>query len=457
MNQIPSILRGIIARSYTRSLAKQGALTLLALLPGLLLNAQVEDVLVLDFNNAVFGANWISAGDPAQFVSSPVDGNGLRLLPVEMQSVQVSTAPYYPVVIIPIPGGYSTEHCYQLEASCYPDLPIPGISQCGLATIGWFDGVNFYNAPHALSFGADPFNFGITPWQLGGPPTNAGTFAVALRAQIGPEDIEMGAIFDNVIVRRKPYGASLSMLTFVLDGAYDAGLGRMRDILRQQGLIPLVEPNTAMGYPQVGGGGEVATGFWLNLTFFSVHRAVDWVRVELRAANDPTQLVASGQFVLWSNGRLRQPDNGLDVVMKAPPGNYYVVVRHRNHLAAMTAAPVFLSSNLGTSTVLDLSLSATATYGTNARRSAGGLMTLWSGDVTVNGEVKYTGSGNDRDPILQAIGGMVPTNAVTGQYRVEDVNLDDVVRYTGTNNDRDIILQTIGGVVPTAIRIQQLP
>ena len=26
-----------------------------------------------------------------------------------------------------------------------------------------------------------------------------------------------------------------------------------------------------------------------------------------------------------------------------------------------------------------------------------------------------------------------------------------------TNNDRDIILQTIGGVVPTATRIQQLP
>jgi hypothetical protein len=26
-----------------------------------------------------------------------------------------------------------------------------------------------------------------------------------------------------------------------------------------------------------------------------------------------------------------------------------------------------------------------------------------------------------------------------------------------TNNDRDIILQTIGGVVPTAVRVQQLP
>jgi hypothetical protein len=32
-----------------------------------------------------------------------------------------------------------------------------------------------------------------------------------------------------------------------------------------------------------------------------------------------------------------------------------------------------------------------------------------------------------------------------------------VVSYTGANNDRDLILQTIGGVVPTATRLQQLP
>jgi hypothetical protein len=32
-----------------------------------------------------------------------------------------------------------------------------------------------------------------------------------------------------------------------------------------------------------------------------------------------------------------------------------------------------------------------------------------------------------------------------------------VVKYAGANNDRDIILQTIGGTVPTAVRVQQLP
>jgi hypothetical protein len=70
--------------------------------------------------------------------------------------------------------------------------------------------------------------------------------------------------------------------------------------------------------------------------------------------------------------------------------------------------------------------------------------------------LSYTGSGNDRDPILVRIGGIVPTNAVTG-YHPEDINLDGSVRYTGSANDRDIILQNIGGVVPTNTRLEQLP
>ena len=71
--------------------------------------------------------------------------------------------------------------------------------------------------------------------------------------------------------------------------------------------------------------------------------------------------------------------------------------------------------------------------------------------------MKYAGGGNDRDPILTAIGGAVPTATITGQNRAEDVNLDGQVKYAGSANDRDIILQNIGGSVPTATRTQQLP
>jgi hypothetical protein len=83
-------------------------------------------------------------------------------------------------------------------------------------------------------------------------------------------------------------------------------------------------------------------------------------------------------------------------------------------------------------------------------------MTLWSGNVERNTDLKYVGELNDRDPILTAIGGAVPTNTVTG-YRREDINLDGVVKYVGEANDRDPILQNIGGSIPTNVRLEQLP
>ncbi|HPF91795.1 MAG TPA: hypothetical protein PLL57_14130 [Flavobacteriales bacterium] len=65
----------------------------------------------------------------------------------------------------------------------------------------------------------------------------------------------------------------------------------------------------------------------------------------------------------------------------------------------MTFAPVALGD---APFDLDFTLASTATYGTEARKDINGTQVLWSGDVTFNGQVKYTGAGNDRDPILQA-------------------------------------------------------
>lgn len=53
-------------------------------------------------------------------------------------------------------------------------------------------------------------------------------------------------------------------------------------------------------------------------------------------------------------------------------------------------------------------------------------------------------------------GDVQPTNVVSGFF-MEHVNMDGDVKYTGTANDRDLILQTIGGVVPTAVRVEQIP
>ncbi|MBK6755573.1 MAG: hypothetical protein IPG69_18775 [Flavobacteriales bacterium] len=51
----------------------------------------------------------------------------------------------------------------------------------------------------------------------------------------------------------------------------------------------------------------------------------------------------------------------------------------------------------------------------------------------------------------------MPTNTLSGQYRREDINMNGQVKYAGSANDRDILLQNIGGSVPTATRNAQLP
>ena len=83
-------------------------------------------------------------------------------------------------------------------------------------------------------------------------------------------------------------------------------------------------------------------------------------------------------------------------------------------------------------------------------------MVLWAGDATHNGAIKYTGSANDRDPILLKVGSTTPNNTTSG-YFTEDVNMDGSVKYTGATNDRDPILVNVGSTTPNGSRAQQLP
>jgi hypothetical protein len=110
-----------------------------------------------------------------------------------------------------------------------------------------------------------------------------------------------------------------------------------------------------------------------------------------------------------------------------------------------------------TPVLLDLSNGAVALYGgASATKPIAGVRTLFAGDVNGDGTVRYTGLGNDRDLILQRVGGTVPTNTWAG-YSGTDVNMDGVALYTGGGNDRDPILFNIGGSAVTATRSASLP
>ncbi|MCB0763530.1 MAG: hypothetical protein KDB84_02415 [Flavobacteriales bacterium] len=180
---------------------------------------------------------------------------------------------------------------------------------------------------------------------------------------------------------------------------------------------------------------------------------VDWVWLELLSNADTATVLSSRPGLLHSNASVTTGDGVSPIDFAVGAGTYFLRVRHRNHLAVTVSDPI----SLGAEPILvDLTSPTTNTFGTDAQMEVNGVRMLWPGDVNGNGQVKYTGAGNDRDLILQAVGGSTPTNTAAG-YLPADVNMDGIVKYTGANNDRDVILQTIGGSVPTAVRTVQGP
>ena len=260
---------------------------------------------------------------------------------------------------------------------------------------------------------------------------------------------------EGTIFRLTPISAPDEVLLdakLFLEGPLDAGSGLMDDHLRTLGDFPLSEPYSGMGLPQMaGGGGESIDPAVLATT--GNNAVVDWVRVELRSAADPTLLIASRQALLQRDGDIVMADGSTSLSFGVPPGDHHVAFVHRNHLPVLTATPITLSA---TTTTIDMRTTTTPTYGTDARKTMGVWAALWAGDVSGDEEVSYAGTGNDRDRILLAIGGTSPT-MVTSGYHVEDVNMDGMVRYTGHENDRDPILANIGGVIPTNVKPAEMP
>ena len=245
--------------------------------------------------------------------------------------------------------------------------------------------------------------------------------------------------------------STLSLRMF-LGGAYRASIGLMRDNLRQQGLLPNLQPYAIPFFPPANGVGAWAMPQHL-LAVEGEEAVVDWVFLELISAADSSTVAATRVGILHRNGWVTSADGHSPIDFSAGAGSYFLRVRHRNHLGVTTSQPITLGPS---TTTVDLTDPATPTFGTDAQMEVNGVRMLWPGDANTDGAVKYFGPYNDRDKILVAIGGSVPTATVTG-YRAEDVNLDGTVKYSGPANDRDIILQTIGGTVPTAVRVEQRP
>lgn len=238
----------------------------------------------------------------------------------------------------------------------------------------------------------------------------------------------------------------------MLEGPFDQNTGLMHDSLRTRGFLPATEPYTALGLPAINAPtvGAVSAG---TMAFSGNNALVDWVVVELRDAVQHSVVKARTFGLVQRDGDIVATDGVSPLQFSAAVDDYHIAVRHRTHLGAMTTNSLRVSIAEKT---YDLTNGSQAMAGTDAQKIIGAVHLLWTGNAVADAQLKYTGTTNDRDPILVAVGGTLPTNTVSG-YLPTDVNMDGMVKYTGTGNDRDPILVNVGGTVPTNVRAEQLP
>jgi hypothetical protein len=166
--------------------------------------------------------------------------------------------------------------------------------------------------------------------------------------------------------------------------------------------------------------------------------AVDWIEVELRSAPGTVDksysfFVDNGGNVLNTNGVVGTKLTGI------VKGSYYVALRHRNHLGAMTLNPINFTTG-GPSYAFNFT-TGSGIWGSDAMQDmGGGVYALWAGDANGDGKVIYQGADNDPTPVGNTVSddpgntGNSFTYIVNG-YLNTDINMDGQVIYQGAGND----------------------
>ncbi len=223
----------------------------------------------------------------------------------------------------------------------------------------------------------------------------------------------------------------------------NGGGGLMRDELRTKDLLPTTEPYEDYEYlNHVGeGGGETIDPNLLNTS--GSDAIVDWVLVELRSAVRADSLVATRSAILQRDGDIVDIDGVSNITFpNLPSDNYYVAIRHRNHLGIITANPQFLSP---TPTELDFTNTSASVYGTQPMADLNGERLMWAGDLNQDRQAVYQGPGTDIFDLflkimLDSLNNELLVNFVTIGYYSQDLDLDGKVIYQGPDNDRSKLL-----------------
>lgn len=286
---------------------------------------------------------------------------------------------------------------------------------------------------------------------------------------------------DTAIVRVNVITDDLYLIGRVyLQGAYDATSGLMTDVLRNSNYLPTTEPysaapyNTSFTHANLGGG-ETTTPAVLAVT--GPNAIVDWVFIELRDKNNNNNVMATRAALLQRDGDIVDMDGTSAVKFSSLADNqYFVAIRHRNHLGVMSANSVILTPTgtvvdftNGTVTEFSFGIQNGINYTTLAQKDLNpGVRGLHAGNAANDNKVKYQGVNSDRNRILFELLNFPGNTFFEYNYNFAfgyfsgDVNMDGQIKYQGSGSDSNYLLNLILNYLPGAsssfdFMIEQLP
>ena len=235
-------------------------------------------------------------------------------------------------------------------------------------------------------------------------------------------------------------------LRVLLQGAFSSTTLLMRDDLRTKNLIPTKQPYTVAPYSYAGTEVTLAT----QLAVTGNNAPVDWVLIELRSSANSKTVLSRKAALVQRDGDVVDAETGSTTlrINDALPANYYVAIRHRNHLGVMTAATLALTA---TPTLVDFTTAATKTYGAvsgRAQPKGTTVSVLWAGDANMDSQLISTGVGQDTGPVYSLIlsaplNTLFSSNFVVGGYSATDFSMDGQTIFTGPNNDTNILVGNV--------------
>ncbi len=183
-----------------------------------------------------------------------------------------------------------------------------------------------------------------------------------------------GQIWLDDILIKDSTRVNVAVKTF-LEGPFDTD--SMSTSLNTQDFLPQNQPYTAS--PWNYSGDEIVPHI--------PNTIVDWVQVQLRTSTDSASTVATRSAFLRKDGLITDLDGYSPVSFSGiSDGNYYVVIRHRNHLAVMTANPLSLSA---VASLYDMTTGQDKAYGSLPLvELTEGLFGIPTGDANANGQIQ---------------------------------------------------------------------